>query len=67
MYEDAHLEMAYEDRFRFEDETDWNEQDFDSLEVFFDEDGCEGHYDDDHALTSGNSIGEPYYCDGSCM
>lgn len=24
---------------------------------------CEGHYDDDRALT----IGGPYYCDGSCL
>lgn len=24
---------------------------------------CEGHYDDDRALT----IGGPYYCDGSCV
>lgn len=27
---------------------------------------CEGHYDDDTALTSGAGIGEPYYCDGAC-
>lgn len=27
---------------------------------------CEGHYDDDAALTSGAGIGEPVYCDGSC-
>jgi hypothetical protein len=27
---------------------------------------CDGHYDDDHALTSGAGISEPTYCDGSC-
>ena len=27
---------------------------------------CEGHYDDDLALTSGEGIGEGYYCDGRC-
>lgn len=66
MYEDAHLEMMYEDRFP-EDPADFDARDFDSPEVFFDEEKCEGHYDDDYALTSSNSIGEPYYCDGSCM
>lgn len=29
------------------------------------EDGCDGHYDDDAALLRGG-IGEPYYCDGTC-
>ncbi|QBZ72205.1 hypothetical protein SEA_KRADAL_319 [Streptomyces phage Kradal] len=28
---------------------------------------CEGHYDDDHTLTSGAGIGEPTFCDGSCQ
>ncbi|MGW6602866.1 hypothetical protein [Streptomyces sp. NPDC055036] len=28
---------------------------------------CEGHYDDDAALTSGVGIGEPIYCDGPCV
>jgi hypothetical protein len=28
---------------------------------------CEGHYDDDHTLTSGVGIGEPTFCDGSCQ
>lgn len=27
---------------------------------------CDGHYDDDDALTSGVGIGEAIYCDGSC-
>jgi hypothetical protein len=64
MYEDEHLEMQYEDRFGFEDPADFDHRDFDDEEEFFDE--CEGHYDDDFALMSGNSIGEPVYCDGSC-
>lgn len=65
MYEDAHLESMYEDRFGIEDDSDFNSRDFDSPDEFFDGE-CEGHYDDDYALTSGNSIGEPVYCDGSC-
>lgn len=28
---------------------------------------CEGHADDDAALTSGVGIGESIYCDGSCV
>lgn len=36
-----------------------------SVERADDEDGCEGHYDDDAALLRGG-IGEPYYCDGTC-
>lgn len=28
---------------------------------------CHGHYDTDDALTSGAGIGEPTYCDGSCV
>jgi hypothetical protein len=28
---------------------------------------CEGHYDDDDALTSGAGIGELTYCDGTCV
>lgn len=32
----------------------------------YDDDGCEGHYDTDDALTSGAGIGEPVTCDGSC-
>jgi hypothetical protein len=28
--------------------------------------GCQGHYDDDFALTSGVGIGEPAYCEDSC-
>lgn len=28
---------------------------------------CEGHTDDDAALTSGKGIGEAVYCDGSCL
>lgn len=39
MYEDAHLESDYEDRFFTEDITDYNERDFDSPEIFFDDDG----------------------------
>lgn len=64
MYEDEFLEMMYEDRFT-EDPADFDARDFDQFED--DEEGCEGHYDDDFALTSGNSIGEPIYCDGSCV
>lgn len=30
------------------------------------DEGCEGHYDTDEALTSGVGIGEPVYCDGTC-
>lgn len=65
MDEDSFLEMAYEDRYGYpEDPADYDYRDFDR----FDEEGeCEGHYDDDLALTNGNSTGEPYYCDGSCM
>ncbi|MGW2513641.1 hypothetical protein ACWC0A_30455 [Streptomyces scopuliridis] len=33
----------------------------------YDASQCEGHYDDDAALTSGAGIGEPIYCDGSCV
>ncbi|WP_438470757.1 hypothetical protein [Streptomyces asiaticus] len=29
--------------------------------------GCEGHQDDDYALTSGAGIGEWVRCDGSCV
>lgn len=29
--------------------------------------GCEGHYDTDEALLSGVGIGEPVYCDGTCV
>lgn len=28
---------------------------------------CEGHYDDDFALTSGAGIGEPVFCNGACV
>lgn len=28
---------------------------------------CEGHYDDDVALTSGVPLGGAYYCDGACV
>jgi len=63
MHEDAHLESMFDDRSSIEDESDYNARDFDD----FEEDGCEGHYDDDFALTAGNLIGEPYYCDGSCV
>lgn len=27
---------------------------------------CKGHYDDDVTLVSGESIGSPTFCDGSC-
>lgn len=70
MYEDAHLEMAYETRYEYEDPSDYDFRDFDTEDEFFDgfdEEECAGHYDDDLALIYGNSIGEPYYCDGSCM
>lgn len=30
------------------------------------EEGCQGHVDDDYALTSGAGIGESVTCDGSC-
>lgn len=30
------------------------------------EEGCQGHYDTDDALTSGAGIGEAVTCDGSC-
>lgn len=67
MYEDDFLEMRYEDlNGSPEDSADFDARDFDRPEEFFDGE-CEGHYDDDLALTSGNSIGEPVYCDGSCV
>ena len=62
MYEDDFLESRYEDLNGFPEDP----ADFDSPEEFFDGE-CEGHYDDDFALTSGNSIGEAVYCDGSCI
>lgn len=31
------------------------------------DDACPGHYDDDATLTSGVVIGEPTFCDGSCV
>jgi hypothetical protein len=31
------------------------------------ENECGGHYDDDRALEAGAGIGEPYFCDGSCV
>lgn len=38
MYEDAHLESQFEDRFAIEDETDFDARDFDSPDEFFDDD-----------------------------
>lgn len=48
-------------------ESDADCADFDDEEPFFDDEECAGHYDDDFALNSGAGIGEPVYCDGSCM
>lgn len=36
MYEDAHLESMYEDRFPIEDDPDFNSRDFDMEDEFFD-------------------------------
>jgi len=32
-----------------------------------DDNECPGHYDDDYTLTSGAGLGEPTFCDGSCL
>lgn len=68
MYEDDFLESRYEDLNGFpEDPADYDIRDFDEPDEFFDGEECEGHYDDDFALTSGAGIGEAVYCDGSCL
>lgn len=45
MYEDAHLEMAYEDRFVVEDDV-WDTQEYD-----WDEESCEGCGDCDECAV----------------
>jgi hypothetical protein len=64
MYEDAHLDASYEDRFAdevyFGNGPDWDERDFDDFDN--DENECEGH-----ESLNGADMGVTRYCDGSCV
>jgi hypothetical protein len=64
MYEDAHLEMAFEDRVSGFDPHDVEDDPLSAGYVpsmFESEDDCEGH-----PAGPFDPLGETVYCDGSC-